>query len=242
MRCRIVLAGALLAALATAPAAYAQGAVVQAVDGTQADPLFFHWSPKDVTIKAGETVTWNFTGTNAPHNVIISQGAWSYKSGPFASAPPPAQYTFTTPDVYTFVCEVHATTMTGTVTVTDAAGTPPPPPPPPPLSEQRWQNEQQPPTVLELADGLRPRLSRVRAVAVRNGARLRFRLDERARVTARFKLGGLTVKTVRATFQAGTRSLIVRDPRMRGRYRIALRARDLSGNRSRVKQLAVTVG
>jgi hypothetical protein len=127
--------------------------------------------------------------------------------------------------------------MSGTVTVGN-----PPPPPPPPLSEQPWPNDQQAPPLLDVADTKRPRLSSVRAAAVANGARVRFRLSERARVTVRFKLGGLTVKTAHRTFRAGTRSLTVRDRRMHGRYRIEVLATDLADNRSRVKHARVTVG
>ena len=70
---------------------------------------------------------------------------------------------------------------------------------------------------------------------------MRFRLSERARVSVRFKLAGLTVKTTRRTFRAGRHRLTVRDPRMRGRYRIEVFALDLAGNRSRFKHARVTV-
>ena len=81
----------------------------------------------------------------------------------------------------------------------------------------------------------------MRVRAVRNGARVRFRLSERARVSVRFELAGITVKTARRTFRAGRRGLIVRDRRMHGRYRVEVVARDLAGNRSRVKRARVTV-
>ena len=77
--------------------------------------------------------------------------------------------------------------------------------------------------------------------SVRNGARVRFRLSERARVSVSFELAGITVKTARRTFRAGRRSLIVRDRRMHGRYRVEVVARDLAGNRSRVKRARVMV-
>jgi len=229
---------AVLATLAGAPAASAQGPVIQALDGTQ--PEDFRWSPEEVTVKAGETVSWSFTGASAPHNVVSTGSNWT---PPFRTAfnPAAASYTFSTPGIYSYVCEVHASTMDGTVIVTDASGAPPPPPPPPPLSEQPWTNDQPPPSRLDDADEKRPRVSRVRAVAVRNGARLRFRLSERARVTVRFKLAGLTVKSARRTFRAGTRSLTVRDRRMHGRYSIEIRATDLGGNRSRPTRVRLTV-
>jgi plastocyanin len=240
----IALAGALaaLAALAAAPAASAADQAVQAVDGTAADNFNNRWAPAGVTIAAGETVTWNFAGTAALHNVASRGANWSFRSGEPASGPPSAAFRFTTPGVYAFVCEVHVTTMAGTVTVTDAAGTPPPPPPPPPLSEQPWPNDQPGPTVLDLVDEKRPKLTRVRVEGVRNGARVRFRLSERARVTVRFKRQGRTVKTRRRTLRRGAHGLTVRDRRMRGRYRLEVRATDLAGNRSRVRRARVTIG
>jgi len=240
-RSALICALAVLAALAGAPAASAQGPVVQAIDGTEADGFNNRWSPTAVTIKAGETVTWSFTGTAALHNVVSRGTNWSYRSGDPASGPGPASLMFPTPGTYTFACEVHVTTMTGDVIVTDASGTPPPPPPPPPLSEQPWPNDQQPPPALDVADEKAPRLTRVRVAPVRNGARVRFRVSERARVTVRFKLAGLAVKTVQRTVRAGTRSLTVRGRRMHGRYSVEVRARDLAGNRSRLRRARLTI-
>ncbi|MVU78877.1 copper-binding protein [Nocardia sp. ET3-3] len=72
------------------------------------------FSPADITVKAGDTVTWKFDD-RAPHNVqgvgdiamalnspIIHKGQWSY--------------TFTTPGTYRYICTLHAE-MKGTVTV-----------------------------------------------------------------------------------------------------------------------------
>ena len=81
----------------------------------------------------------------------------------------------------------------------------------------------------------------MRATAVRDGARVRFRLSERARVTVRFKLAGITVKSARRTFRAGRGSMIVRDSRMRGRYRVEVFARDAAGNRSRMTRDRLTI-
>jgi plastocyanin len=241
VRRRATLALAALALLAAAPSAWAQGAAVQAVDGTEADGFNNRWSPPASTIKAGETVTWSFAGTNALHNVISRGTNWSYRNGDPVRGGPSASFTFPTPGVYEYVCEVHVTTMVGTVTVTDASGTPPPPPPPPPLSEQHWANDQQSPPQLEVADETRPRLSRVRVSAVRDGGRVRFRLSERARVIVRFKLAGVTVKRAARTFPKGAGRLTVRDQRMHGRYKVEVLALDLAGNRSRIRSTRLTV-
>jgi plastocyanin len=233
VRRRIALAAAIAALAAPASAA---GQTIQAVDGTDADNYNNRWAPRDVTIKAGETVTWSFTGTTVFHNVASSGSNWSFRNGDPVIAPPPASFTFPSPGVYAFVCEIHATTMTGTVTVTDAAGTPPPPPPPPPLSEQPWANDRQAPSVLEVTDDDPPVLSRVRVL----GTRVRFRLSEAGRVAIKVKRGRRTVRTRRATARRGTNSVTVRGLRA-GRYRVEVRAWDRARNHSRVKRARLTV-
>jgi plastocyanin len=229
---------AIVALLAFAPSAYAQGATIQAVDAGAT------WSPPSsrsdpIRIKAGETVTWSFTGTTDLHNVASSSSNWSFRNE-FARGGPPASYMFATSGTYDFKCEVHQT-MTGTVAVADASGTPPPPPPPPPPSEQEWANDQAPPTVFELVDEVRPELTRVRVDAVRNGARARFTLSERARVHVRLLRAGVPVKSARKTFGPGSGRVTVRGRRLEGRYRVEVFARDLSGNRSAVERDWLTV-
>jgi plastocyanin len=232
---------AIVLLLAFAPAAYGQGATIQAVDST------LTWSPNQVTIKSGETVTWTYpNGSNPPpHNVKSTSDNWSIDSPASTSDPSPVTYTFTAPGTYTFVCIFHPSTMTGSVTVTDEDGNPPDPPDPPEPGETHWPNDQPPPSEFESGpefdDRKRPRVSGLRATRVRNGARVRFRLSERARVLVTFKKAGVTVKTERRTLRAGRRSLTVRDRRMDGRYKVEVVARDRAGNRSRVKRDWVTV-
>ena len=222
--------------LAGAPPAFAQGPVYQAVDGRSAGE-HNRWEPgTEVTVQVGQTVTWRYDGTILAHNVKSTSANWNRDTAASTADPTPITHTFATEGTYTFVCKFHGDTMTGQVKVGN-----PPPPPPPPLSEQHWVNDQQAPPRFEAGDQERPRLTRVRAATVRNGARVRFRLSERARVTVRFKLAGVNVKAVRHTFRAGARRLTVRDRRMHGRYRIEVFARDLAGNRSRVKHASVTV-
>jgi plastocyanin len=230
----------LTAAFALVLAAPAAAQTVQAVDGTAADNYNNRWTPRDVTIKAGETVTWTFAGTSGPHNVAANSPNWTYRNAPAAVGLPPATFTFANPGIYAYVCELHRQTMEGTVTVTDAAGNQPPPPPPPPPSEQPWPNELPAPTVLEVSDRERPRLTRVRARRIEHGARVRFRLSEAGRVTIAVKRGRRTVKTKRARARRGSQAVTVRGLRA-GRYRFEVRARDLSGNRSASRRARVTV-
>jgi plastocyanin len=232
---RVAAALVVLGALVCAPAASAQGPVYQAIDDPGGDN--HRWEPgTEVAVQAGDTVTWRYDGTTLAHNVKSTSANWNLDTPASTSDPTPVTFRFPAEGTYTFVCKFHADTMTGQVKVGN-----PPPPPPPPLSEQPFPNDQPAPATLEVADQRRPRLSRVRAKAVRDGARVRFRLSERARVTVRFKLAGITVKSVRRNLRAGARRIIVRDARMRGRYRIEVFARDLAGNRSLVKRKRVTV-
>jgi plastocyanin len=227
-----------LVALAVAPAAQAQ--VVQAVDGTAANSYENAWSPKTVTIKPGDTVTWSFTGSSVYHNVVSGSSNWSFRNGDPAIAPPPASFKFTAPGTYTFLCQIHATTMAGNVIVTDASGNPPPPPPPPPLSEQPFPNTTGAPGAFEIADALAPRLTHMQVRSRGHSARVRFRIDEPAVVAVRFTRARLTIKRRRAMVLKGTRTLKIRGLAA-GRYRVELVARDLAGNRSRVRRARLSV-
>lgn len=230
MRPRIAVAGA-LAALAAAPPALAADAEVRAVDGPT--DTTNAWSPVEVSVNAGEKVTWRFDGTAKAHNVQSASSNWQF-STPFAVAGPPAEYTFAATGVYDFVCGLHPE-MAGSVKVGD-----PPPPPPPPLSEQPFANDQAAPTVFEVTDRRRPRVTRVRTRSLQGAARVRFRLDEPGRVSIRLERGsrGFT-RNVRMR-RAGRRTVTLRGLAA-GRYRVEVRARDLGGNRSRLKRARVTV-
>jgi plastocyanin len=231
MKARIAVTG-VLAALAAAPPALAANADVQAVDGPTATTN--SWSPSAVSVNVGDTVTWRFDGTSSAHNVRSTTTNWNIDT-PFAVAGPPAGYTFTAVGTYDFVCGLHPE-MTGRVTVGS-----PPPPPPPPLSEQPFANDQPAPSVFEITDERRPRLSRVRAAGRDGAARVRFRLDEPGRVTVRLERGSRKVRsrTVRLR-RAGSGAVTLRGLRA-GAYRVEVRARDLALNRSRVERLRVTV-
>jgi plastocyanin len=232
---RVIPLVAALATLVLPPAAAAQAPVVQAVDDLTGGNNN-RWQPSAVTVQVGDTVTWRYDGSILAHNVKSTTPNWNVDTATSTQDNRPVSHTFTAEGVYDFVCKFHADTMTGSVTV----GSPPPPPPPPP-SEQHWVNDGLPPTVFERADGTRPRLTRVRVAAVRNGARVRFRLSERAHVVVRLERRGRALATVRKTYRAGSGRLTIRDRRVHGRYRVELVARDYAGNRSRVKRGWVTI-
>ena len=74
------------------------------------------------------------------------------------------------------------------------------------------------------------------------GARVSFRLSERATVTVRLERGGKVVKT-RHVRGSGSLRVTVQDRRALrpGRYRVQLRAEDLAGNRSGIRTARITV-
>src|SRR5688572_7669883 len=113
----LVLVAALCVFLFTASVAGAQtpAATIDA-EGTA-------WQPPNVTVTTGATVRWTFAGETGPHNVKSSSANWDVDT-PIDTNQAAFNYTFDTPGVYTFLCEVHPSTMTGSVTV-EAPGTDP---------------------------------------------------------------------------------------------------------------------
>lgn len=73
----------------------------------------FFWSPSAVKIAPGGTVTWSWNEPVQPHNVSGADFPLSSDVSKSGSA----SYTFTSPGVYHFSCDIHPDTMTGTVTV-----------------------------------------------------------------------------------------------------------------------------
>jgi|WetSurMetagenome_2_1015567.scaffolds.fasta_scaffold35586_5 plastocyanin len=72
----------------------------------------FAFSPAEVTIKVGDTVTWT-NGDSANHTVVADNG--EFKSGDLGQGAT-FSFTFTKAGAYPYKCGVHPT-MTGTVTV-----------------------------------------------------------------------------------------------------------------------------
>jgi plastocyanin len=79
------------------------------------------FDPADVTIKAGETVTWT-NNEGVPHDVDKTGGPGpQFSSGPEGGMMEGAsfEHTFDRPGTYEYVCRVHAPGMAGTVEVTE---------------------------------------------------------------------------------------------------------------------------
>src|SRR5215207_6290951 len=126
-----LIAGLLLGALLPA-AASAANATIKPTTSLQ-------WTPADVSINTNETVTWDFTGTTAAHNIVIlAEGADFPATAPANAAftylggePKTFPQTFPSAGTFRYLCAFHysgANPMRGTITVTP--GTPPLPPPP----------------------------------------------------------------------------------------------------------------
>ena len=233
------LAAVTAAAIFVCPSVAMADATIQATDGVLPDGSDNRWTPNAVTVKVGELVTWSFAGTTIAHNVKSATG-WDFSNTPNVAGPA-ATHTFTTPGTYEFFCQLHATPMRGTVTVTDAAGTAPPPPPPPPLSAQPFLNDQPAPSILEVRDTIAPKLDRVAVTRVRAGARVRLRLSEAGTVTVKLTRSGQKAKTRTVTVRKGASSVTV-DGLRKGTYRVRVSAADLAGNAARgAKRASVTV-
>jgi amicyanin len=89
--------------------------------GTEVGMQNVQFDPADVTIKAGETVTWT-NDEGVPHDVEKTSGP----GGTFSSGPEGGMmegdtfsHTFDQPGTYEYVCRVHAPGMAGTVEVTE---------------------------------------------------------------------------------------------------------------------------
>jgi plastocyanin len=236
----LVAALAVPAVLAVPGVAAAANVDVSAVDGTAANAFEDVWSPADVGITAGDTVTWRFDGTQVAHNVAPSSANWSMPPSPVGANQAPVTWQFDAAGEYRFACQIHPE-MVGRVFVSPP-GQPPTVPPPAPARPEPLPNPMTAPSPLEIGgrDRSRPRVTRVRARGISDGARISFRLSERARVTVRVKRSGETVQTRRRSFGAGARRFDVRARALASsRLRLEITALDLAGNRSRPRRVTV---
>jgi plastocyanin len=73
------------------------------------------FDPETVTIPAGTTVTWSWVDGfhNVVHDVLTDGVRSLTSSGNPVESPQSYSFTFTTPGVYSFFCEVHGTLTTG---------------------------------------------------------------------------------------------------------------------------------
>ena len=100
-----------------APASAANESVI-ATAGTQ-------WSPSEVTIDMGDTVTWSNPNMGF-HNVEFDDGSFTQPAGPDNSNWT-AERTFDAAGTFRYHCGFHGSAMSGVVRVRDATGNVPPP-------------------------------------------------------------------------------------------------------------------
>jgi plastocyanin len=242
------VAAACLLATATALATAAPGAADVTItfpnDGTVADyqPL-----DGDVTIVAGESVTWQ--GSFANHPLVSDTGTFPTQNNGTSFTRP-----FGTPGTYPYHCMIHAS-MTGVVTVNSAGGGggggggPPPPPPPPPAPTPQPPSN---PTPGQAVDATAPAaaLSTVSArAAVKNGVVVRFRSTEAGSASATLTARSKTIGRAKTTYSAAGshtmrvkltksgRSLVRRAKRVSATLRLVVS--DASGNSARVSRAVV---
>jgi plastocyanin len=86
--------------------------------GAQVSMQNIQFEPGDLTINAGETVTWT-NDEAVPHDVDGSGPGGDFSSGPEGgmNEGDTYEFTFDEPGTYDYVCRVHAPGMAGTVTV-----------------------------------------------------------------------------------------------------------------------------
>ena len=82
----------------------------------------YSFTPSNLTIQAGDMVTWN--NTQGTHNVNGNKSTFSGNPESFgnnvASAPWQYSFTFTIAGTYNYHCDPHASFMTGSITVEPA--------------------------------------------------------------------------------------------------------------------------
>ena len=99
-------------------------APASAADQTVTAQPTTEWSPDDVTIDLGDTVTWNNAG--GFHNVAFNDGSYTQPGQPSSSSWS-VQRTVDTPGIFRYQCGFHGSTMAGVVRVRDATGQVPEP-------------------------------------------------------------------------------------------------------------------
>jgi len=171
------------------------------------------FSPPELTITAGDVVTWNWVGPDTNHSTSTTnehQTSWdSDARNSFPNHEVGDKFSREFPDVgeFPYFCKVHSF-MTGKIVVLQKQNNPNPPPP----------------------DTVAPQFGTPQ-VALRQ-RRVTFNLDEPGTVQA--KLRGPTRRTKELTGKVGINVFKLPRRMKPGRYSVSFRATDQAGNRSRV--------
>jgi plastocyanin len=164
----------------------------------------YAFNPDTINVVEGDVVQWNWDGPDTGHSVTSDQGSGeTFDSGVKDAVGSSFTYYFGKAGSYSYHCKVHDS-MHGTVVV--AAG----------------------PAV----DRKAPRLSRVRARVKNGSAVVRFKISEKASVTALVRRPG-SAQVLKRSFRfvgAGAAKTSVKLPG-RGRFKVSLVAEDQTGNK-----------
>ena len=101
-------------------AAPASASTPAAQAGEEAEIVDFDFSPRDLTVEAGTTVTWSNTG-DRPHTATDRGGTFDTK--PIAPGAK-AEVTLSTPGTYFYFCRINPAKMNGVLTVEPGADEP----------------------------------------------------------------------------------------------------------------------
>jgi len=241
--------------------------------GTAAEAMIFagngadNFAPNPVHIKPGDSVRFVFDNPTMPHNVKSTSPNWSVDTDQVPDHPDLVQ-TFIAEGEYTFLCEVHAGTMYGTIIVSNMSPTVTPTQSP---TQSPTASPTASPTVSATAsptatpvtpaatavptavvptpapsstpsDTKRPTVSSVKLTAVTHGVKARFKLSERSTVKVTVKRGSKTLKSVTSTQAAGTRTVTAKGSKVtRGKVTVEIRATDAAGNTSAQTKRSVSI-
>jgi plastocyanin len=207
--------GGLITILALlALAAPADAATVQVNIGGTA------FTPGDITITQGDTVTWNWVGPDTNHSTTTfaeGQTTWDSDLGnpsPNHAVGDKFSWNFPFAGTFSYFCKVHSF-MNGTIRVVPKTNNPNPP-----------------------SDTVAPAFASLKINLKRR--RITFKLSEAADVVAIMR--GPIRKTKRFTGKAGTNVYKLPKRLKKGRYGVNLTATDEAGNESLVARAKFTIG
>jgi plastocyanin len=224
-RAGLIVAIALAALAWPGAAALAEDQTVEAKDDAYND--FF--APKNVTVNVGDKVTWTNTGSNA-HNVVFDASGQKVGGDPVTHSPSATpwtdDFTFTKAGTFQYYCEEHGDKggvgMTGKVTVVDPNAPP----------------DTKPPNITNLRAKPKSFCTNKSETCDKRGTVIKFKLSERAKVTADIKrknanTGPVVIFTNKQK-KAGKHEIKYSGKGLKpGKYVLRLRARDAAGNTSK---------
>jgi plastocyanin len=185
------------------------------------------FTPANVTVNVGDTVTW--TNDGGLHNVKFEDGKLEEPSSPSFTWTSNPKRTFDTPGSFRYFCEQHGSAggvgMSGTVVV-QGAGEPPPPGGDPP--------DTRPPDIDDLKIVPSTFCNRKTRTCKRTGSEIRFTIDEDAKVTGRIirRKDNKRVGSLSITANAGEGEFAFSGKGLAlGKYRLELTPKDARGNR-----------